>query len=121
MFYKHADRILLGSPEHRDRALQQPLGEIGFRNEKIQDSGIREMYVGNLVITYLQQVPVTGKISIDSIRSGISQKFQTGSIVFARFERHFEDRVSQGLVVFIHHDARLESLHIDSLGILDHH
>ena len=42
MFYKHADRILLGSPEHRDRALQQPLGEIGFRNEKIQDSGMNE-------------------------------------------------------------------------------
>ena len=53
MFYKHADRILLGSPEHSDRALQQTLGEIGFRNEKIQDSGIREMYVGDLVIPYL--------------------------------------------------------------------
>ena len=42
MFYKHADRILLGRPEHRDRALQQTLGEIGFRNEEIQDSGIRK-------------------------------------------------------------------------------
>lgn len=115
------NRILLGSPEHSDRALQQTLGEIGFRNEEIQNSGFREMNIGDLVIPYLKQVLVTGKISIDSIRSGISQEFQAGSIVFTRFERHFEDRVSQRLVVFIHHDARLESLHIDSLGILDHH
>ena len=61
-----AKRLLLRTQDC-NRTLQQSLGEIGFRNEEIQNSCFREMNIGDLVIPYLKQVLVTGKISIDSI------------------------------------------------------
>ena len=117
MFRRYPWELFLQRRQHGDRTLQQAFVEILLGNQEVEHSAIIELHAGRIVAIQLEQIHIVRILLPDICEKRIAEQFQPVSVSLALPETYLQSRLRQRLVVIIHNDASLESLHVDGLGV----